>query len=292
MKLKLFLTSAATAALLASAGLAQTATDPVPDAGVAVDPNAAIIEPRFTSKADMTVGDVVGMFTYDAEGNRIGEIDYVVMQPGGLAAVIGIGGFLGLGEYTVALPFKEFELRPDGPGFVLDTTKDALKEIPEFDESGAESLPAETPIATVMDAGESTNGAAGSGTEAPGDAGAEVGGDAAIALSATQGHAQEDTGMTMATMDGGMGEMMGVIDQMMQAMPAESSGKVDGDFLLMMIPHHQSAIDMAQLELTNGADEATKAMAQEFIDAQKAEITQMRAMLEAMGVAPPAAPTE
>lgn len=151
MRITSFLTSVATAALLTTAGLAQTTTDDAP-AVASVAPEVAIIEPRFTSKADMTVGDVIGMFTYDPDGRRIGEIDYVVMQPDGLSAVIGIGGFLGLGEYTVAMQFEKFDLRPDGLGFMLDATKDALKAVPEFDESGAESLPAETSIASVMDA--------------------------------------------------------------------------------------------------------------------------------------------
>ncbi len=91
-------------------------------------------------------------------------------------------------------------------------------------------------------------------------------------------------------MDGAMGEMMGAMSTMMQSMEAmPSTGMVDANFLLMMIPHHQSAIDMARVELEQGEDEATKAMAQEIIDAQEAEIAEMRTMLEGMGVELPAA---
>ena len=39
------------------------------------------------------------------------SIDYVIEQNGDLAGVIGIGGFLGLGEYTVAVALNEFETR-------------------------------------------------------------------------------------------------------------------------------------------------------------------------------------
>lgn len=81
------------------------------------------------------------------------------------------------------------------------------------------------------------------------------------------------------------------MDTMMQAMPSESAGDVDADFLLM-IPHHQSAIDMARVELEQGNDEETRAMAQAVIDAQEQEIAEMRAMLERMGVEAPAAPAE
>ena len=96
-------------------------------------------------------------------------------------------------------------------------------------------------------------------------------------------------GMDMSSMPEHMQGFMGAMDGMMQAMPMESSGMVDADFLLMMIPHHQSAIDMARVELEQGQDEETRAMAQAIIDAQEAEIAEMRTMLERMGLEPPAA---
>lgn len=103
-------------------------------------------------------------------------------------------------------------------------------------------------------------------------------------------------GMEMAAMapmtDEGMRPFMVPMDTMMAAMPMTSSGMSDADFLLMMIPHHQSAIDMAEVQLEMGTDEETRAMAQEIIDAQEAEIAEMRAMLERMGVEAPAAPAE
>lgn len=95
--------------------------------------------------------------------------------------------------------------------------------------------------------------------------------------------------MDMSAMPEPMQGMMSAMGGMMQAMPMKSSGMADADFLLMMIPHHQSAIDMARIELEEGEDEETRAMAQEIIDAQEAEIEAMRAMLERMGVEAPAA---
>lgn len=100
-------------------------------------------------------------------------------------------------------------------------------------------------------------------------------------------------GMEMVAMapmaDEGMRPFMAPMDTMMATMPMASTGMPDADFLLMMIPHHQSAIDMARVQLEMGTDEETRAMAQEIIDAQEGEIAQMRAMLERMGVAAPAA---
>jgi uncharacterized protein (DUF305 family) len=44
-------------------------------------------------------------------------------------------------------------------------------------------------------------------------------------------------------------------DKMMQAMMMEPSGDPDKDFAMMMIPHHQGAIDMAKVELQYGKDQ-------------------------------------
>jgi len=99
----------------------------------------------------------------------------------------------------------------------------------------------------------------------------------------------DHSNMAMGDMPEPLQGMMGAMDTMMQSMPMESAGSVDADFLLMMIPHHQSAIDMARIEVEQGQDEETRAMAQAIIDAQEAEIAQMRTMLERMGVEAPAA---
>lgn len=83
-----------------------------------------------------------------------------------------------------------------------------------------------------------------------------------------------------------MGGYMAAMDNMMGAMAdTPSAGDADADFLLMMIPHHQSAIDMARVELEQGDDAETRAMAQQIIEAQEREIAEMKAMLSRMGVA-------
>ena len=91
---------------------------------------------------------------------------------------------------------------------------------------------------------------------------------------------------TMQTMvDAKLKPLMAPMDAMMNAMPMASTGNPDADFLLMTMPHHQSAIDMAKVELATGKDDATRVMAQKIIDAQVAEIAEMQGMLKAMGVA-------
>jgi uncharacterized protein (DUF305 family) len=67
----------------------------------------------------------------------------------------------------------------------------------------------------------------------------------------------------------------------MQAM--EPSGDADKDFVLMMIPHHQGAIDMAKLELQYGKDPELKAMAEKIIADQEKEIAAMHDWLARHG---------
>jgi uncharacterized protein (DUF305 family) len=57
------------------------------------------------------------------------------------------------------------------------------------------------------------------------------------------------------------------------------SGSIDVDFVRMMIPHHQGAIDMARIELAQGHDLQLKKLAREIIAAQEKEIVFMRAWL-------------
>lgn len=67
--------------------------------------------------------------------------------------------------------------------------------------------------------------------------------------------------------------------KMMIDMGIRPSGDVDTDFVAMMVPHHQGAIEMAQAELRYGRNEALRRMAQEIIVTQLQEITAMRLSL-------------
>jgi hypothetical protein len=67
--------------------------------------------------------------------------------------------------------------------------------------------------------------------------------------------------------------------KMMMAMKIEPSGDVDRDFVAMMTPHHQGAIDMAQTELRYGHNEQLRRLAQEIIVTQQQEIVVMRRAL-------------
>jgi uncharacterized protein (DUF305 family) len=57
-------------------------------------------------------------------------------------------------------------------------------------------------------------------------------------------------------------------------------GKADADFALMMIPHHQGAVEMAKVELQFGADPNLRRLAQEIIVTQQSEIDVMKLALK------------
>jgi uncharacterized protein (DUF305 family) len=63
-------------------------------------------------------------------------------------------------------------------------------------------------------------------------------------------------------------------------MQVAPTGDVDRDFIRMMIPHHQGAIDMARLLLKYGHDEKLKRLAQSLIVEQGQEIAYMRTLLD------------
>lgn len=58
------------------------------------------------------------------------------------------------------------------------------------------------------------------------------------------------------------------------------TGNPDVDFLAMMIPHHQGAVDMARLILIYGRDPLTRKLAEEIITSQQTEIQSMKRRLE------------
>jgi hypothetical protein len=64
--------------------------------------------------------------------------------------------------------------------------------------------------------------------------------------------------------------------RMMADMAVAPTGDIDRDFVAMMVPHHQGAIDMAQVILRYGKNDQLKRLAQEIIVTQQQEIAAMR----------------
>jgi uncharacterized protein (DUF305 family) len=76
-------------------------------------------------------------------------------------------------------------------------------------------------------------------------------------------------------------ELHSSMEKMQVAMaPVEPSGNSDVDFVRLMLPHHQAAIDMAEAQLLHGADPQMRRLAQEIITDQRSEIELMQLWLK------------
>jgi uncharacterized protein (DUF305 family) len=78
-----------------------------------------------------------------------------------------------------------------------------------------------------------------------------------------------------------LAEMRASMSRMHAAMSAVSSGDTDRDFVALMVPHHQGAIDMAQIQLRYGRNEQLRRIAQEIIVEQQQEIAAMQLAVRA-----------
>lgn len=110
-------------------------------------------------------------------------------------------------------------------------------------------------------------------------AGAMVGALGAAGWGALAQDGKSTGGMTMGHGNMAMDEYMGAMDRMQSGMKMQSSGDADIDFVRMMIPHHQAAVEMAQTELKYGKDPQIRKLAEDIVAAQNREIAQMKAWL-------------
>ncbi len=96
-----------------------------------------------TSDVDMKVGDmsaqdVLGATVYGPDGNNVGEVADLQIGPDKKIdrMIVDVGGFLGMGVHTVALPVDEVKMASvDGEQRItVDATKDELKAMPAYEQ--------------------------------------------------------------------------------------------------------------------------------------------------------------
>jgi len=76
-------------------------------------------------------------------------------------------------------------------------------------------------------------------------------------------------------------DLMATMEKMHVAMEeVKQSGDNDVDFVRLMLPHHQAAIDMAKTQLLHGKDPQMRRLAQEIITDQQLEIELMQRWLK------------
>jgi sporulation protein YlmC with PRC-barrel domain len=176
--IKNLLATTAVAALLAGGSIAiaqeQPAPAPAPTTTMPADPAAPAASDAAVIKAEgFLASNIIGETVYNGTGENaenIGDVnDIVVDNDGNVASVIiGVGGFLGLGEKNVAVDFSEIDwAEQDGDRWiVIAATKEQLEGLPAFDRSPYDpSVPA--PVAATEQPMTETTAEAPAATDAP-----------------------------------------------------------------------------------------------------------------------------
>lgn len=150
MKKILALSACALPLIMASAAFAQTTTpSTAPDASTApastmpATPSTATPAPA-RAGSSMSVAathamtgvsvknKIMGKSVYNEKDEKIGDVEDIVLDSSGQATtyVIGAGGFLGMGQHSVAVPFDKVTTS-DGKLLLQGFTKEQLKALPE-----------------------------------------------------------------------------------------------------------------------------------------------------------------
>jgi sporulation protein YlmC with PRC-barrel domain len=91
----------------------------------------------FSADQQIRASTMMGKEIYGADNESIGEVSDLVMQEDGKtrAALIDVGGFLGVGEKEVAIPFDQIQVTKEGdePRLTVAMTKEQLEQAPAFE---------------------------------------------------------------------------------------------------------------------------------------------------------------
>ncbi|MER8644902.1 PRC-barrel domain-containing protein [Mesorhizobium sp. M1252] len=142
----LFATTAL-ATLIATGAFAQSTTTPATTPAPAEAPATIAPAPQQADGALMT--NIIGESVYNGTGDdaqKIGDVSDVVLDENGQAksAIIGVGGFLGIGSKNVAFDYGKLQWveRNGDRWLVAETTKEALTALPDFDRKPYDPAPA------------------------------------------------------------------------------------------------------------------------------------------------------
>lgn len=79
---------------------------------------------------------VTGTSVYNPQGEKIGHVEDVVldkMSDKVMFAVLGFGGFLGIGERYHAMPWSMLDYDPERNGYVVTLSRDTLEKAPSYE---------------------------------------------------------------------------------------------------------------------------------------------------------------
>jgi sporulation protein YlmC with PRC-barrel domain len=151
------MTTTAIVALLTAGAMAQDAAPAASDTpATTTEAPAAPLDTSILASGysvtdkDNLATEIIGKQVYSStatDAEHIGDVNNLVVGERGevAAVVIGVGGFLGIGEKNVAVNYSELQwvTAEDGTKrFVLNTTKEALETAPNFETTETAAAPA------------------------------------------------------------------------------------------------------------------------------------------------------
>jgi hypothetical protein len=141
--LALFLASVPASVLAQNASANDPATQPpavaLPDATAKESPPKPVEGQIITQdKATFLASSIIGGSVYSPSDESVGDVNDLVVKPTGEieAVVVGVGGFIGIGEKDVAIALNRFTMEPtadlSSTKLVLNATKEELEAAPAF----------------------------------------------------------------------------------------------------------------------------------------------------------------
>ena len=96
-------------------------------------PGMAVEELQTIARGWSATKQMLGKPVYNAKNEKVGDVDDLIIAPDSASsyAIIGVGGFLGLGERQVAVPANHLK-HTEGRIVLPDATKEALQAMPSF----------------------------------------------------------------------------------------------------------------------------------------------------------------
>ncbi len=113
------------------------ATDPAPAVDGKMSSSLIVPSESLTGATLITASDFTGKRIYSKAGDDIGEVNDVLLSADGKisAVILGVGGFLGIGEKDVLVSMSSIDMQRSGDvvKLVVDATKEMLTSAPTFD---------------------------------------------------------------------------------------------------------------------------------------------------------------
>jgi len=131
----------------------QDAMPGTPERGEMTEQQATVEPQQGQDRVD--TDELIGMTARTPEGEDLGKIgDLVLTEQGEVeAAIIEVGGFLGIGAKQVAVDWNRVRISPENDQVVVNMTREELEAAPEYEDTAEQQMPQE-PEQAVPDAGQ------------------------------------------------------------------------------------------------------------------------------------------